>query len=98
VSIPLIISREAEADLAEAKEWYERQGAGLGRRLLRCVEEALDRIRLLPESYREVVPGVRRAMVRRFPYGVYYRFEHDTITVIAIYHFKRDPRGRQDRI
>jgi plasmid stabilization system protein ParE len=94
----LIVTPEAEADLAEAKAWYERLRAGLGEQFVLCVEEALDRIRLFPEAYREVAPGVRRAIVRRFPYGVYYRTDLEKIAVIAFYHCKRDPRGWQERI
>ena len=96
MSLPLIITPDAEMDLAEAKSWYERH-AGLGKEFLLCVEEALDRIRLLPEAYREVAPGVRRVIVRRFPYGLYYRVELDQIVVIALYHCKRPPRGWQER-
>ena len=45
MNVPLIITPAAEADLAEAKAWYERQQGGLGEDFLQCVEEALDRIR-----------------------------------------------------
>jgi len=93
MNVPLIITPAAEADLAEAKAWYERQQGGLGEDFLQCVEEALDRIRMLPEAYREVAPGVRRVIVRRFPYGVYYRVDQSQIAVLAFYHCKRDPRG-----
>jgi len=48
MSLPLNITPEAELDLAEARSWYERQSRGLGEDFLLCVEEALDRIRLLP--------------------------------------------------
>ncbi len=93
MNLPLIITPAAEADLAEAKAWYERRQRGLGEDFLQCVEEALDRIRLLPEAYREVAPGVRRVIVRRLPYGVYYRVYLSKIAVLAFYHCKRDPRG-----
>ncbi len=93
MSMPLILTPAAEADLAAAKAWYERQQRGLGEDFLKCVEEALDRIRLLPEAYRQVAPGVRRVIVRRFPYGVYYRVDLSQIAVLAFYHSKRDPRG-----
>ena len=98
MNLPLIITPVAELDLAEAKSWYERQSRGLGDDFLLCIEEALDRIRLLPEAYREVVPGVRRVITRRFPYGVYYRIDLDQIAVLAVYHSKRDPRGWANRI
>ena len=98
MNIPLIITPDAEADLGEARAWYERQHRGLGKELMKCVEEALDRIKLLPEAYREVAPGIRRVIVRRFPYGVYYRVDRNQIAVLAFYHCKRDPRGWKKRL
>jgi toxin ParE1/3/4 len=97
MNLPLIITPEAEEDLAEAKAWYDRQHRGLGGDFILCVEEAFDRIRCIPEGAREVYPGVRRVVVRRFPYGVFYRVDSDQIAVIAVYDCRRDPRGWQAR-
>jgi plasmid stabilization system protein ParE len=98
MSFPLIITPEAEADLAEAKAWYDRKREGLGDEFVLCVEAALDRIRRIPEGASEVFPGVKRVVVRRFPYGVFYRIDPDQIAVIAVYHSRRDPRGWQQRV
>jgi toxin ParE1/3/4 len=97
VSLPLIVTPEAEADLAEAKAWYERKRKALGDEFVLCVEAALDHIRRFPAGATEVCPGVRRLVVRRFPYGVFYRVDPDQIAVLAFYHSKRDPRGWQAR-
>lgn len=98
MNLPLIITPEAEDDLAEAKAWYDRKRKGLGDEFVLCIEEALDRIRLLPGGAVEVLPSVRRAFVRRFPYAVFYRIDSDQIAVIAVYHSKRDPRGWKNRV
>lgn len=98
MSLPLIITPEAEEDLAAAGAWYDQRRAGLGDDFLLCVEDALDRIRRLPESATEVYPGVRRVVLRRFPYGVFYRVDPDQIAVLAVYHSRRDPRGWQARV
>ena len=97
MSLPLIITADAEEDLAEAKAWYERKRKGLAEEFLLCVEAALDQIRRVPAAATEVYPGVRRVVVRRFPYGVFYRADPDQIAVLAVYHSKRDPRGWQSR-
>jgi len=67
----MIIRPEAEADLVKARDWYERQRAGLESEFLLCVEEVLERIGRTPEMYRVVHHDVRRAWTRRFPYAVY---------------------------
>jgi plasmid stabilization system protein ParE len=97
MTLPLTITPEAEEDIAEAKSWYQRKRKGLGDEFILCVEEALDRIRLFPKSGTEVYPGVQRVVVRRFPYGVFYKVGPDQIAIIAVYHAHRDPRGWQTR-
>lgn len=97
MSLPLLITPEAEEDLREAQAWYERKRDGLGERFVQCVEAALDQIRRLLLAATEVLPGVRRVVVRQFPYGVFYRVDADQIAVIAVYHARRDPRGWQAR-
>jgi toxin ParE1/3/4 len=97
MNLPLIITPEAEEDLVEAKAWYERKRAGLGEEFVLCVEAALDQIRRAPAGATEVAPWVRRVVVRRFPYGVFYRVDPDQIAVLAVYHSRRDPRGWQAR-
>src|SRR5437867_2306503 len=98
MNLPLILTPEAEEDMAEAKTWYEAQRHGLGAEFVLCVEEAIDRIRNIPRGGTEVAPGVRRVVVRRFPYSVFYRVDPDQIGVLAVYHGRRDPRGWQERI
>lgn len=98
MSLPLIITPEAEDDLAEAKAWYNQQRPGLGEEFVLCVEEGFDRIQRMPNAAREIMPGTRQLQVRRFPYSIFYRVDPDQIAVIAVYHGKRDPRGWQSRV
>ena len=93
----MIIRPEAEADLVHARNWYERQRAGLGAAFLLCVEEVLERIDRTPEIYTAVYQNVRRAFTRRFPYAVYYRIEVNEVVVLGIFHTHRDPREWQAR-
>ncbi len=97
MNLPVIVTPEAENDLVESKRWYDRQRPGLGQEFVLCVEEALERIRRIPQGASEVHPGIRRAVVRRFPYGVFYRVDVDQIAVIAIYDCRREPKGWQKR-
>lgn len=83
MKLPLIINPLAESDLAEARSWYEAQQEGLGEEFQRCVERTLDNIQRMPELHAKVFQQLRRALVRRFPYGVFYRVDENQITVIA---------------
>lgn len=95
--LPLILKPEAEADLADARAWYDAQRPGLGDEFLDHVGEALARIRQSPLMHARVFEDLRLTLVVRFPYAVIYRVDDDQITVVAVYHTRRDPRGWQGR-
>ena len=93
----MIIRPEAEADLMSARDWYERQRAGLGNEFLMAVEEVLLRMQRTPDSHAVVHHGVRRALTRRFPYSVYYRIEGGEVIVVGVFHAGRAPDAWQSR-
>lgn len=97
MSRALLIRAAAETDLAEAKAWYERQRPALGEQFIAAVQNALERIERLPESAPIVHSQTRRMRVRRFPYGIFYRVTSRHISILAVYHTSRDPRGWQSR-
>ena len=97
MNLPLIVNPEAEADLNEAWRWYEAERVGLGNELVGAVDAVLSRIVRAPRLYAKVFDELRLALVRRFPYVVVYRIDDDQITVVAVYHTHRDPRGWQSR-
>jgi plasmid stabilization system protein ParE len=97
MKLSVVIRPEAEADLAEAYQWYEEKRPGLGERWLLSVEAALSAIQRFPESFPVVHQHVRRALLRRFPYGVFYVVEGSAVVVLAVFHCRRDPRRWQER-
>jgi len=92
------LSEAALADLRSAAAWYEHHRAGWGDVFLVAVEAALQKIRRSPERFPIADEPVRRALLRRFPYGVFYVTEEDRIDVIAIIHSSRDPETWRRRI
>jgi plasmid stabilization system protein ParE len=98
MSYILIISPEAELDIQDAFDWYEQRDSGLGSEFVRAVDSCLTAIVRNPSAYPLIYEQVRRVLVRRFPYGVIYILEEGTITVIACFHTKRDPKQWQSRI
>ena len=63
---------EARDNLDAAARWYEAQEPGLCRQLLAEVLLVFQRIRSNPAAYPTSYRGTRRALIRRFPYGVVY--------------------------
>jgi plasmid stabilization system protein ParE len=93
----LIVRPEAESELLEAIDWYETRSPGLGSELLRCIDACFQRVLRNPELYPVVHRGIRMAIIRRFPYLVLYRLGDESITVIAVFHAKRDPKNWKSR-
>lgn len=93
-----IIRPAAEADIAEAALWYESRSLGLGTDFLRAVDVCLSEIQRGPELFPRVYRQVRRALLRRFPYAVYFVSTAGGIRVVACMHAKRDPRRWQRRV
>ncbi len=94
----LIIAPEVEQDLAEASAWYESRRTGLGEEFLSCVDACIAAILRMPEMQAIVYKQYRRALVRRFPYAVFYEHEARTVTVYAILHGSRDPERWRQRL
>ena len=95
--IPVIISSEAEADLTQAYQWYEEQVEYLGSEFLLCVEACIQSIARSPKIYQKIHKNIRRALVRRFPYGIFFIEEANHIRVVAVFHARRDPATWQNR-
>jgi toxin ParE1/3/4 len=94
----LIIRPEAEADLREAADWYERRVSGLGEKFIAAVDALLDSITDNPLQHPIAHRNARRALMRRFPYQVFFVVGGDTIVVVAVFHGARDPKRWQDRM
>jgi len=94
----LIIRPEAEADLAAAFDWYELQSAGLGAEFLLVIEATLATVQRNPKQYQVVHRHIRRALTRRFPFGVFFLARGATIVVLAILHARRDPHTWYQRL
>lgn len=94
----LIIRPEAQFDIQDAFEWYEFQSPGLGSEFVRAVDTCFSGIGRNPLAYQIIHKQARRALIRRFPYIILYVFDQDTVSVLACFHAKRDPKQWLDRI
>ena len=98
MTLELRLRPEAELELADAALWYEGQGLGLGHQFLDEALAAFSTITETPLMYPIVHRNTRRALIHRFPFGVYYRVETSTIVVVAVMHGSRDPRSWKSRM
>ena len=98
MKVPLIVFPEAESDISQAYQWYEKMRLGLGEEFILSLEASFFSIQRHPELYPVIYQGARRAFIRRFPYGIYYTQEAEKIVVFAVFHGKRSPKKWKQRV
>jgi plasmid stabilization system protein ParE len=90
-------SPHAEAELTEAREWYSNQRADLDLEFMQSIDEALLRVVANPQIFPIVYQSLRRVVIRRFPFAIFYEVIADEIQVIAVFHSRRDPEMWKSR-
>jgi plasmid stabilization system protein ParE len=93
-----ILAPEAELDIIEAYVWYESRRVGLGEEFLSSVDACMERIGREPAIYVRVHEEYRRALVRRFPYAIFFESTGTAVTVYAVFHTSRDPEKWRQRL
>ncbi len=94
----IIIAPEAERDLADAYDWYERQRIGLGEDFLQRVDACIQAIARTPLMHALYYETYRRGLVRRFPYIVFYECADKTVTIYGVFHTSVDPQKWHERL
>jgi plasmid stabilization system protein ParE len=97
MSLSVVFRRIAKREFDDAISWYQDRLEGLGREFSVAVEQQLGRIALSPNQFACVIGDVRRAVLRRFPYSIYFMVEDERIVVLAIFHARRAPNQLEDR-
>ena len=89
---------EAEAEASEAFAWYDSKRSGLGDEFLLALDAVVAAIQRNPEQYPVLRSTVRRAVMHRFPYGVFYTVDADRVVVIAVFHGRKNPTRWHGRV
>jgi plasmid stabilization system protein ParE len=89
---------EADAELTEAREWYAHQRKDLDLEFMQCIDNVLSRIARNPQVFPLVHRDLRRAVVSRFPFAVFFELTSDEIQVIAVFHSRRNPEMWKSRV
>ena len=95
----LILTPQAEKDFDDAYGWYESQDPGLGKEFARCVNVKITSLNRTPHQHQVVSNSkIRRALINRFPYSIYFIEQKDVISVFAILHQHRNPEAWKSRV
>ncbi len=87
----LLISDESRFDILDAFAWYESRRAGLGKDFELCLEAGFNQIQRDPLLFQKRYKNLHIHFIDRFPYGIHYLIEEDTIKVFGVFHTSRNP-------
>ena len=90
---PLRIRPGALREIDEAFEWYRKRSPQAAGEFLEQLDAALALIAAVPEQHHVVRGRLRRVLLQRFPYGVYYKVYRDLVSVVGVLHGHRHPRN-----
>ena len=79
-------------ELAEIRDHYEARASGLGISFIDEFERQVMAIAAMPTRWRVVQTGLRRSLMRRFPYVIVFRImDDDWLRITVVKHEKRHP-------
>jgi len=90
--------KPAESEMIEAATYYEIQVEKLGENFLNILDAAVAEIAENPKTWPEIEQGIRRRIVRRFPYSILYAIHENKIIIVAVMHQKQKPRYWMGRL
>lgn len=96
-SYTVIIQPEAEQDMDDAFEFYEKQQPGLGFQLLEGIAEVAMIIEVNPFLFPKIHAELRRAVVQKFRYNLIYKVVDSEVYILAIMHGNRNPGTWKNR-
>jgi plasmid stabilization system protein ParE len=96
----LKIRDAAEEEFNDAADWYFVRDPPTSDRFVSAIQNTLETIKRNPHVF-PIVSGnlIRGAIVRDFPYSIYFTVDEDLISILSIFHHSRNPiiwRGRVD--
>jgi plasmid stabilization system protein ParE len=86
---------QIEADVRNAREWYEAKTPGLGKEFVHVFYESAGELVENPQLHSRIYRDFRRRLLRRFPYAIYFRIEDERVVVFGVFHCARDLRRLQ---
>lgn len=92
-SYELVLSDEARLDIFDAFYWYDQIDTKLSASLEKCLEAGFNAITDNPQNYQKRYKSLRIYFISKFPYGIHYLIDADTIRVFGVFHTSRNPKS-----
>jgi plasmid stabilization system protein ParE len=87
----LKISKLAFLEIEDAKEYYNLQKSTLGDTFEDDVKKSIENIKQFPTLYPNITNNIKRCLLHRFPFSIFYAISDDTILILSVAHQHRKP-------
>ena len=89
---------EAEWDLEDGRQFYEKQRPGLGSYFLNSLFSDIDSLHLYAGIHRTCFGQYHRLLSKRFPFAIYYTLAEDVVSIHAVLDGRRKPSWIRKRL
>ena len=90
--------RAAAAEIEALISWHAQPEINQASAFVKDLERTESHLRTQPALYQRVEGEIRRAVLRRFQYSLFYVIEQDQVIVLAFMHQHQKPRTREELI
>jgi toxin ParE1/3/4 len=91
MTFQLFFKEEARQEITTAFNWYELQVEGLGLKFKTEVDGYMKRIQTNPKLFQNIYKEFKHAVLKKFPFRIFFTVENKTIFIFGIFHTKRNP-------
>jgi toxin ParE1/3/4 len=88
---------EAEAELLDAVSYYGTEDTSRGDKFLQTIHRHVLEIAEHPMRFPTAGGAIRRCVVRKYPFIIFYRPTRDHVRILAIAHTSRNPEYWKSR-
>lgn len=90
--------RTASAEVEAAISRYAQPDINQASSFVKDLERTEAHLRAQPALYQKIEGEIRRAVLRRFAYSLFYVIEREEVIVLACMHQRQKPRTREELI
>ena len=95
MSYIIVFKEQAKENIAIATQWYENRRVGLGNKLLKELNKAIEQLHKNPNIYQIRRKNIRLALLQQFPYLMVYEIIEKQVIIYNVLHTHRHPKKRQ---
>jgi plasmid stabilization system protein ParE len=94
----IIFNELAVKEMNDAILYYELKFTGLGDAFKEEIKRSVKRIVKYPKAWTPIDDEIRKYVMHKYPFSIYYSIDKNTLYIIAIAHQHRKPNYWIDRI